>query len=235
MRNILSCLAVFVACVGARAEENAALDEQIKQLKNSDSDVRREAAKKIGEFGKDGKKATAALAAAMRTDKDLFVKRFAAQSIGMIDADPKVAVPALTTLLDQERELVDAAVVALGKMGPAAVPALVEAMKKKGGNDKTKGNKKGPQTTDRTAALRSKAAVALGQLGADAKSAVPALIAALNDATIQMDVVNALGAIGPAAKQAVPALRESVNAKGAKKNKELSKAVNQAIAKIEKN
>src|SRR5262249_52412652 len=235
MRSILACLAVCVACTGVRADENeVAVTGLIGQLKSPDSDLRRDAAKKIGELGKDGKKATAALVTAVKSDKDLFVRRFAAQALGQIEADPKVAVPALRTLMSEEKELMEAAIGSLGKMGAAAVPALVDALKKDGSQTKPKGNKKGPQTPDRTAFLRAKAAQALGQLGPDAKSAVPALIEALRDASVRIDAATALGDIGPEAKKAVGALRDAIGAKGAKRDKEFTKAVNEAIRKIEK-
>lgn len=225
--------AVFCPAV-ARAD---AVDELIKQLKNTDSDLRREAAKKLAEMGTEAKKAGPALVMAVKSDKDLFVRRFAAQALGEVGADPKTAVPALSALLKEDtKELTEAAIGALGKLGEPAVPALVQALKKKDADPKKKekGNKKGPATPNRSAFLRAKAAVALGEIGSAAKSAVPALIDALKDASIRADVAIALGNIGSAAKEAVPALREAVAGKGNKKDKAFKDAVNQAIKKIEK-
>lgn len=232
----LTCLVLCLTISPLRAAPNdVAVDELIRQLRSTDSDLRREAAKKIGELGKDGKKATTALVAAVRTDKDLFVRRFAAQALGQVEADPQLAVPALSPLLREEKELMEAAIGSLGKMGAAAVPALVEALKKKDATPKKqKGNKKGPQTPDRTAFLRAKAAQALGQMGANAKSAVPALVEALRDNSVRIDAATALGEIGPAAKPSAQALRDAIGGKGAKKDKAFSQAVNQALRKIEK-
>src|SRR6185295_4650774 len=55
---------------------------------------------------------------------------------------------------------------------------------------------------------REKAAVALAQLGARAKDAVPALVKSLEDPEedVRRRIPYALGKIGPAAKDAVPAL-----------------------------
>src|SRR5262245_6539542 len=56
--------------------------------------------------------------------------------------------------------------------------------------------------------IRRNAAYALGQIGAGAKEAVPALIAALKDrdTEVRRSAASALGQIGPVAKEAVPAL-----------------------------
>ena len=53
--------------------------------------------------------------------------------------------------------------------------------------------------------IRSKAIAAIGNIGADAKSAVPALIDALKDKDMRTDAAVALGGIGPDAKAAVDA------------------------------
>lgn len=60
---------------------------------------------------------------------------------------------------------------------------------------------------------RNKAAYAIGGMGADARSAVPALIAALQDPepTVRFPVCIALREIGPDAKAAVPALTEALD------------------------
>ncbi len=152
MRHFLTAIILCSACVAARADENdAAVDALIKQLKSPDSDMRREAAKKLGEMGKDARKAGPALVAAVKNDKDLFVRRFAAQSLGDVGADPKLAVPALSALLkDSAQELNEAAIGALGKMGKDGVPALAEVLKKKETKPEKKGDKKTPKAPDRS-------------------------------------------------------------------------------------
>src|SRR5438105_15084008 len=94
---------LFLTVAPAKADENAAqVDALIKQLKSPDSDMRREAAKKLSEMGVEAKKAGPALVTALKTDKDLFVRRFAAQGLGEVGAEPKLAVPALSALLRED-------------------------------------------------------------------------------------------------------------------------------------
>jgi hypothetical protein len=64
------------------------------------------------------------------------------------------------------------------------------------------------QLTANDAAVRRRAASALGELGAAASPAVPALVEALSDedATVRRAAAQALGAIGPEASAATPAL-----------------------------
>src|SRR5690242_14914360 len=98
-------LACTICLTGSalRADENDAfVDALIKQLKSPDSDMRRQAATKLGEIGKEAKNAGPALVTAIKTDKDLFVRRFSAQSLGQVEADPKLAVPALAALLKED-------------------------------------------------------------------------------------------------------------------------------------
>ncbi len=82
---------------------------------------------------------------------------------------------------------------ALGKIGPAAVPALIKALR---------------HSDDRW--LRGGAAKSLGRIGTE--EAMPELIEALGDPydDVRLNAAEALGKIGPAAKQAVPALIETL-------------------------
>jgi hypothetical protein len=88
----------------------------------------------------------------------------------------------------------DAAKDALGRIGAAAVPALVNALH------------------DPDPAVRLKAIEVLGRMGDDAAPAVPDLIGLLNDANpdVQKAATRTLGRIGPAAKAAVPALMQKL-------------------------
>jgi HEAT repeat protein len=84
---------------------------------------------------------------------------------------------------------------------------------------------------DRTAEVRSAAAVALGRIAAEPKENVPALMEALKDKSdvVKMAAARALGQFGAEARPAVEALREL--AQGGK-NKKLMQSARQAIKMI---
>jgi len=88
----------------------------------------------------------------------------------------------------------DAAEDALGRIGSAAVPALVQAL----------------QSPDPQ--VRRKGIEVLGRMGREAADAVPALVPLLDDPdpTIRKTTARTLGQIGPAAKDAVPALMRTL-------------------------
>jgi len=88
----------------------------------------------------------------------------------------------------------DAARDALGRIGTAAVPALIEALR------------------NLDPSVRLKAVEVLGRMGDDAAAAVPDLIKLLDDpdADVRKAATRTLGRIGPAAKSAVPALMQKL-------------------------
>jgi HEAT repeat protein len=88
----------------------------------------------------------------------------------------------------------EAAAEALGRIGPAALPQLVELLKS-------------PQ-----ADVRLIAAQVIARMGSDAKEAVPALIPLLNDPDerVRKAATRTLGRIGPDAAAAVPELLEAL-------------------------
>jgi HEAT repeat protein len=230
MKQLLTGLLALTIWAVTTAEA-ADVADAIKKLKSDDSDVRRAAARELADLGPEAKSAVAALTAALK-DKDLFVRRFAAQALGEIGPDAKSAVPVLKGLLrDSHKEAQEAAVVALGKMGSAGVTELALVVRDPG----------------RDAALRRKAAEALGTLGPDAKSAVAALTAALRNGgpggkgkaarrdmaseDIRAEVARALSTVAASSdKAAVAALKEI--AEGKERNREVKMAAVQAYRKL---
>jgi hypothetical protein len=87
------------------------------------------------------------------------------------------------------------AIDALRRIGPSALPALVELLH-------------GPD-----ARLRESAARAIALMGPVAKAAVPDLEAALSDLdpAVRKNVIRALGQMGPAAEAAIPALVQEIH------------------------
>jgi HEAT repeat protein len=77
--------------------------------------------------------------------------------------------------------------------------------------------------------VRANAAMALQQIGRDARTAVPALIARLRDDdwNVRQHAAKALGAIGPEAAAAIPALEKAA------KDEYLRSAANEALAQIQ--
>lgn len=87
-----------------------------------------------------------------------------------------------------------AAADALGRIGPPAVPDLIQALR------------------NRDPAVRKQAAEVLARMGSDAQPAVPDLIRLLDDEdeSIRKEAARTLGRIGPAAAAAVPALMRTL-------------------------
>jgi HEAT repeat protein len=147
-------------------------------------------AQALGAIGSDAKEAVPALVATLNgADKERHMGCVLA--LGHIrHPDAKALLALKGAALNGPPVLSGAASQALGKLGKAAVPALIEIAQKKG--------------IGGTTALE-----ALATIGPDAKEAVPGLIKLLGDnrgSGIRTAAADALGAIGPDAKEALPAL-----------------------------
>jgi HEAT repeat protein len=88
----------------------------------------------------------------------------------------------------------EAAADALGRIGPSAVPQLIEALR------------------SRDSEARLQAAQVLARMGSDAKEAVPDLVRLLEDPDerIRKAATRTLGRIGPDAAEAVPVLMQKL-------------------------
>jgi HEAT repeat protein len=233
MRKLLGAAVLWLCAAPVWSAETADL---VKQLKSANPDERRAAAEALGKAGKDAKDAGPALIVALK-DNDTFVRTFAAQALGEIGAEPKIAVPALALVLrsnKEKEEVLEAAAGALGAMGATAVKPLSDAAK----------------ATDLEPRVRRKAISSLGQIGTDAKAAVPVLTdvvkgmyapsaqkgkktpaAKIED--LRPDAATALGEIAAAKDSAaLAALEDLVGGKKNKKDKNLKKTISDAIAKI---
>jgi hypothetical protein len=122
----------------------------------------------------------------------------AVYALGEMGPKAKDAIPVLIEALRREprpgESLPDNAALALGKIGPAAVPALIDVLK-----------------DPNAAKAWPHAANALKVIGPAAREAVPVLIDVAKsnkDPLSPCLAIDALGAIGPNAKAAVPALVE---------------------------
>ena len=229
MKTLLGVAVAFL-CLAVSVQA-ADVDTLAKQLKDKDSDMRRQAAKELASAGADAKPALPMLIAALK-DSDLYVRRFSAQAIGAIGPDAKSALPALEKIIKdskEKREVQEAAVTAVGHLGTGGVELLSKVVKDP---------KYDPL-------LRRAAAGGLGSMGPDAKDAVPALTDVLKgvapkgkkmdkDGDVRLEAAAALGEIATSSDKEVIEAMKAINAeKGAKKNKTLFDTINGAVKKIE--
>ena len=129
------------------------------------------------------------LIVAALTHDDVRLRSAAARALSELKAPPEIVGPALIAALkDAEPVVLANASDALASLGAAALPALVNGL----GDEE----------------LRVVAVMALGRMGAGAKSSVPVLVELLNDddPKFRVEVQFALGAIGADSATATPAL-----------------------------
>lgn len=157
-------------------------------LKDEDSSVRREAGLALAQIGPAAKSAVPLLSDQLQ-DNDISARGSAVFALGRIGPDARAASGDLTQLLDH-RILREEASVALGRIGmtESHVSTLIELLN----NDHVRS--------------RQLAAINLGRVGADAESAVAALIASIEERPMREFVIHSLGQIGAGAKPAVPEL-----------------------------
>jgi HEAT repeat protein len=205
MRRLLLSLAgaLAVSCDLASAADEAHSPEKLAaQLASADRDTRREAAYQLNKLGAAAKPALPALIKAL-DDPDKQVWSFSVSAIAALGAQAKDAIPALLDDLhskksrasrDRERrQALFRSAYALTRIGPEAIPPLIEGLK------------------DEDPGLRAGSAKALGGMGPAARTAIPALVENLShsDAEVRREVVDALGLIGA---ETIPALRKALAA-----------------------
>jgi HEAT repeat protein len=223
------CLGVMVALlVVVLAADGADVSELTKQMKDKDAQVRRQAAKELSDLGPEAKEALAQLIAGLK-DNDLYVRRFSAKAIGNIGPDASTAIPALRTGAmnpKETREVQEAIVAALGKMGKGSVETLIAAVKDAGKENE----------------VRRRAIESLGDIGPEAREALVALVEALKGgpaakkgptqpSDFRMEICNALGLIANSKDDAAIKALETIAGEKSK-NKALKAAANDAVKKI---
>jgi HEAT repeat protein len=163
-----------------------------ERLRDSDPLVRDRAAGALKGYGNEAKDCVELIAAHLESShgKDCTLSL---DTLAEIGPDAKAAIPSLTKALRDpafETERVAKALWKIGRNAELVLPALIELVKTK----KDEG-----------------ACDVIADIGPAAKSAVPALIEAVQSADwdLQWAAVDALGRIGPDAAQAVPALIEA--------------------------
>lgn len=171
----------------------------VEQLASPNRETRREAALQLESAGPDGKEAVPALTKAL-DDPDKQVWSNAVTALANLGPAAEPAIPDLIKTLDSRaprgggerdrRQALMRSAFALSRIGPAAIPPLIEALA-------------APDT-----GLRTGAAKALAGMGAAARPAVPALISNFGheDAEVRREVIEALGEIGVETKPVFDAL-----------------------------
>ena len=194
MPSVRAAAANALATLGTEA--TSACAELHQHLKDNHSDVRVACAKAVWMIQRDANASVPVLIAALQEP----VSWEAALVLARIGPSASNAVPALIERLKREkvprplRETCVAAL-ALGQIGPAAVPALVPVL----GNTDPR--------------VRTSAALALGYVGAHAAPATPQLVKLLNDTDgdVRRAATLSLGTIDPSRKELVSALLAMAN------------------------
>jgi len=171
------------------------IERLMESLADPDSAKRVEAARALEELGPDAAGAVTALVEAIK-DEEPDVRAAVAGALGAIGPDAEAAVSAMIEALNDDGITTSDKIVwrvvgrALGRIGPVAVPNLIVAL----------------ESSDYR--VCQGAAVALHDIGPDAKDAVGGLIQVvkLDDFKTRKAAIYGLMGIGPAAQPAVPVL-----------------------------
>jgi HEAT repeat protein len=206
-------------------EAKAAVPALTNALEDNFYGVRQTAAQALGSIGPDAEAAIPALSNAAAKDHYACVRLAAAEALGKIGPATKDVVPTLSNALrDLDDDVRRAAAEALGKCGleaKDAVLALREA-EKDSSEPVRRTAAEGLKyfrvaqlvraAKDKDAGARLKAIAELGDLGPEAKAAVPALAEALRDDDIgvRRAAAVALGRVGPEAREAARDLRDAM-------------------------
>jgi HEAT repeat protein/S1-C subfamily serine protease len=197
-------------------------------LKLSDPTVRAQAARILGQLGPSGKSALPAIIELAKSP-DMVARRGAVEALAQFGTDAKDAVPTLATALsDSDKDVRKHAVLALGKLGADAKPAAyaltktigdvdlevrrgaIASVAKVGVDAKTLAPMLAQALADKS--VRMEAMAALADLGPDARPAVPNLVAVLEQAGTDRDLISKVAAtLGKVGKSAVKDLIKAMS------------------------
>ena len=191
---------------GVPGAEPRGMDELLKALQDRSSYARIQACRELEDLGLDAAPAVPRLIPLLDASDD--GARAAADALGAIGKDATAAIPKLVEHLGEGElpristnipgtDMGVSAALALGQMGPDAVPFLI------------------PYLTDKRSAARSNAACALSIIGPAAKDAVTPLIRRVKDRDwlARQCAAEALGSIRSEPQQTIPALMGSLKDK----------------------
>jgi HEAT repeat protein len=187
---LVICIAVLIALTlqpgldgGTPGVEEQRIQELIVLLKSPQRDRRRQAVEAIQQLGPSASVAVPFLMEAL-ADKDGLVRYRASVALACIGPKAAEAIPLLCKILkDHSENDVNRGIAAnaLGRIGKASLPSLLDLLKEKDWE------------------VKSHAAQALRYLGPEAKPALPALLELLQDRHLCRTVVDSIKAVGPAA------------------------------------
>lgn len=191
----------------------AAVPELVEALGRRDTEVRKLAARTLGEIGPTANDCFTVLKGVL-DDDDEWVRWDAVRAVGKVGANPKDVVPLLEAVFrrDEEDFVREAALKALHDADPegtTVIPLLIEGLKESDGD------------------IVAAAAQTLGEFGANASAAIPELTELLSTdkrrwdayydvgytSPVRIDIVRALADIGPNAAIAVPTLKQFLSTK----------------------
>jgi HEAT repeat protein len=220
-----------LAGIANSPDERQAIPALIVSLKDSDHDVRSNAAMALGSIGSDGKTVIPALVLAVR-DKDYAVREEAVDSLGRIGKDAQLAVPALVAALtdkdDSVRYAATSAWIGFGREARVSLSDLTNLLKSDDSRVRLCAAEVlaaiGPDARDAvpllTAELKDKheaaaleAAGALASIGVNQSEALPVAVRLLHaeDSDMRCRAAGVLGELGAASQSAVPVLTKALN------------------------
>ena len=217
--SVREAAAEVLQTMGPRAR--SALPVLLELLGDSQPRVRRAAARAVGAIGPRNRDASAALLDAL-DDDDALVRQVVVEAVGKVG---KSSLPSLIQMLDDEEpEVRSAAVTALGNLGKSALPDLMAHLAE-GRPDVLHsvysalvliGAAAAPDLTEalqddfQKSLIRQYAARALGEIGVQPRTIVPALLKTLDapDDALRGASLQALGQFEAQAAEAFPALLE---------------------------